>query len=171
MAPRDAPAIRRMLESETDQVAAVWHRSGRQAYPYLPAWQAMTLATALDVFANHIAPRCDVWLVEEGGRIAGFLAMQGSYVDRLYVEPARQRRGLGAALVAHAKQLSPCGLELHTHQQNRTGRAFYESLGFAAVRYGVSPPPENAPDVEYHWRPARARADDAPPGDGDTRPT
>jgi hypothetical protein len=31
--------------------------------------------------------------------------------------------------------------------------AFYERHGFATVRFGTSPPPERAPDVEYHWRP------------------
>jgi ribosomal protein S18 acetylase RimI-like enzyme len=56
-------------------------------------------------------------------------------------------------LLAHACSLSPQGLELHTHQQNTGARRFYERHGFAAVRFGLSPPPESAPDVEYHWRP------------------
>ena len=32
-------------------------------------------------------------------------------------------------------------------------RQLYETHGFGAVKFGVSPPPESAPDVEYHWRP------------------
>src|SRR5687767_7326134 len=50
---------------------------------------------------------------------------------------------------------SPDGLALHTHQENHAARAFYEKHGFRAVKFGISPPPENAPDVEYHWRPGR----------------
>jgi ribosomal protein S18 acetylase RimI-like enzyme len=50
-------------------------------------------------------------------------------------------------------QLSPNGLELHTHQENESACAFYEKHGFAAVKYGISPAPESVPDVEYHWRP------------------
>jgi hypothetical protein len=45
-------------------------------------------------------------------------------------------------------------LELHTHQENYAARRLYEQHGFRAVKFGLSPPPENAPDVEYHWRPA-----------------
>ncbi len=30
--------------------------------------------------------------------------------------------------------------------------AFYEKNGFIAEKYGISPPPESEPDVEYHWR-------------------
>ena len=64
-------------------------------------------------------------------------------------------RGALAALVeiAFAKTLHPDGLELHTHQENHAARQLYERHGFRAVKFGLSPPPENAPDVEYHWRP------------------
>ena len=88
------------------------------------------------------------------GRLVGFLAIQGRYVDRLYVLSTFQRAGIGTALLQHAMTLSPPGLELHTHQKNTTARTFYERHGFIAVRFGVSPPPESEPDVEYQWRPA-----------------
>jgi len=78
----------------------------------------------------------------------------GSYIDRMYVDPIEWRKGWGARLVALAKELSPSGLELHTHQENHAARALYEKQGFVAVRFGQSLPPESAPDVEYHWRPS-----------------
>jgi ribosomal protein S18 acetylase RimI-like enzyme len=56
-------------------------------------------------------------------------------------------------LVVFAKSLSPNGLELHTHQANHAARRLYEKHGFKAVKFGTSPLPESAPDVEYHWRP------------------
>ena len=96
-------------------------------------------------------------MVEICGRLVGFVALEGSYVDRLYVHPQCQRRGVGSLLLRKAFELSPEGVELHTHQKNETGCAFYEKHGFRAVRYGTSPPPESEPDVEYHWRPPRSR--------------
>jgi len=142
-----------MADYDISTVAAVWYRAGIDAYPYLPGWQNMTPELALEVFCQHIAPHCDVYVIEHQGTIAGYLALKGSYVDRLYIDPGSQALGLGTALIEHARRLQPEGLELHTHQQNVTACAFYERLGFVAVRYGVSPPPESAPDVEYHWRP------------------
>ena len=59
----------------------------------------------------------------------------------------------GTRLIIFAKSLSPNGLELHTHQENRAARSLYEKHGFKAVHFGTSPPPESAPDVEYHWKP------------------
>jgi hypothetical protein len=73
------------------------------------------------------------------------------------VHPSVQRRGVGAALLRHAIALSPAGIELHTHVRNAKARAFYEKHHLVAVKFGVSPPPESEPDVEYHWRPDIAR--------------
>jgi hypothetical protein len=52
-------------------------------------------------------------------------------------------------------ELSPGGLRLFTFQRNVPARSFYEKYGFRAVRFGVSPAPENEPDVEYRWEPWR----------------
>jgi ribosomal protein S18 acetylase RimI-like enzyme len=71
----------------------------------------------------------------------------------LYVDPLEWRKGWGTHLVNFAKQVSPRGLELDTHQENFVARALYERHGFRAVKFGLSPPPESAPDVEYHCRP------------------
>jgi len=95
-------------------------------------------------------------LATEVEALAGFLALQDSYIDRLYIHPAHQRRGVGSALMEQAKALSPAGLELHTHQKNTQARAFYERHGFTIAKLGISPPPESEPDIEYHWRPPHA---------------
>jgi ribosomal protein S18 acetylase RimI-like enzyme len=151
--------IRRYRGEDEAAVVEVWHRSGRAAYTYLPAWQEFGLDRARAVFNSDIVDRCDLWVGEEEGQVVAFLALRSSYINRLYVDPARQRGGWGTRLLEHARTLSPRGLELHTHVENGAARAFYEKHGFVVVRFGVSPPPESAPDVEYHWRPPRAESE------------
>ena len=146
--------IRLMTKDDVEAVVRVWHTSGLKAYYFIDLWRQLTLTEARRVFHEHIAAICEVWVAETDGEIVGFLARRGSYVDRLYISPDHQRAGVGTALLAHAVGCSPTGLELHTHQKNAPARAFYEKHGFVAVRYGISPPPENEPDVEYHWRPS-----------------
>ena len=143
--------IRRFEHTDTVATAKVWLRSGLDEYKYLPTFQSLNEFRALAVFTTVIAKQCDIWVYERNGKIAGFLALNGSYIDRLYVDPNAQKLGIGAALLAHAKSLCPEGLQLHTHQQNQRARSFYEKFGFVAVKFGTSPPPESAPDVEYHW--------------------
>lgn len=145
--------IRRYEEADLEDLVRMWHETKREAYPYLPTEQAHTLADDREFFRNHIRRRCEVWLALEGSAIQGFLAIEGGYIDRLYVRVGAQRRGVGSALLARAREISPAGLRLHTHVRNEAGRAFYERHGFRVVRFGVSPPPESEPDVEYHWAP------------------
>jgi hypothetical protein len=70
-------------------------------------------------------------------------------------EPASMTRPYAKGVYPRGPlMVSPSGLELRTHQENHAARALYEKQGFVAVGFGLSPPPESAPDVEYHWRPS-----------------
>ncbi len=138
---------------EIASIVRVWHETKRDTYGFIPQEQGRTLEEDDAFFRREILARCSVWIAVEGAEVLGFLALRGSYVDRLYVRPDRQRRGVGKALLARALALSPQGLELHTHVKNAKARAFYEKHGFRPVRFGVSPPPESEPDVEYQLRP------------------
>ena len=42
---------------------------------------------------------------------------------------------------------------LVTFETNASGRAFHEKHGFKATGFGISPPPESEPHVEYRWSP------------------
>lgn len=150
-------SIRPYQDADEADVVGVWHRSGIAAYTYLPTWQAFSLDQAVWVFQNIIRPGSEIWVGALDERIVAYIAMKGSFIDRLYIDPSEWRRGWGTRFVQLAKQLSPGGLELFTHQENYAARALYERYGFIAVKYGISPPPESAPDVEYHWRPFTPR--------------
>lgn len=145
--------LRRYENRDETQTFDVWFRSGKATYTFLPTWESFSYEQARSVFRDRIVAKCEIWVAEKGDTVVAYLALDGSYVDRLYVSPDELRKGWGKLLIEKAKQLSPSGLELHTHQKNFRARAFYETNGFKAVRFGTSPPPESAPDVEYHWRP------------------
>lgn len=145
--------IRQYRDADEADVIGVWHRSGLAAYSYIPRWQELTSEKARDVFREVILASCAIWVGTLDERIVAYLAMNGSYVDRLYVDPSEWRKGWGKRFINFAKEISPNGLELHTHQENHAARALYENHGFVAVKFGLSPPPESVPDVEYQWRP------------------
>ena len=152
-----ARSVRPFEAGDESAVVGVWYRSGRAAYTFLPTWQTFTIEDAQVVFRDVIRPKCDIWVGTLHQTVVAYLAIKGSYIDRMYVDPVEWRKGWGARLVALAKDVSPSRLELCTHQENYAARALYEKQGFVAVRFGISPPPENAPDVEYHWRPSNTR--------------
>ena len=148
-----AMEIRPLTGDDVEAVVRLWNATKRDTYDFIPQEQGRSVADDDAFFRARILPRCAIWVAVERDAVVGFLAIAASYLDRLYVHPAAQRRGVGTALLAKAIEISPSGIELHTHQKNAKARAFYDKAGFTAVRFGVSPPPESEPDVEYHWRP------------------
>jgi GNAT superfamily N-acetyltransferase len=149
-----ASSIREFCEDDFETVTRLWRAAREFAFPDFQCEKGHTFAEDCDYFRNVILQNNDIWVAELDGRVAGFLAIAGDFVDQLFVHPDFQGRGVGGDLLNHAKHLSPEHLFLYTFQVNVNGRAFYEKNGFVAVRFGVSPAPESEPDVEYHWRPS-----------------
>jgi ribosomal protein S18 acetylase RimI-like enzyme len=148
--------IRRMRADEIESVVRLWRRSRDASQPWLEARMGHTAEDDRRFFEGTIAEENDIWVAIERHiaglvGILGFLAIAGDRLGWLYVDPDAQGRGIGTALLEKAKDLSPAGLTLHTHQRNQRARAFYERRGFRAVGFGVSPPPENEPDVLYKF--------------------
>jgi GNAT superfamily N-acetyltransferase len=97
----------------------------------------------------------DVWVAEDGGRIAGFIALDGDVGTFFYVEPEAHRRGLGTALFEHVQRERPSGFTFWVFQANEKARAFYEKRGCVAVEFtDGAGNEEKTPDVRYEWRPA-----------------
>jgi ribosomal protein S18 acetylase RimI-like enzyme len=143
---------REYQNGDFDVVTILWRVAREKSLPEFQREKGHFFYEDQDYFRDHILKQNKVWVVEEDKRVVAFMAMQGEFIDQLYIHPVYQRRGIGAALLDFARQQSPDHLWLYTLQVNINARAFYEKNGFVAERFGVSPAPENEPDVEYHWR-------------------
>lgn len=148
------PALRPLEPGEIEAVCALWRRSRTAAQPWLEERMGHTPQDDIEFFSGHIAAANRIWVAIEHTALVGFLAIDGGHVNYLYVDPPAQNRGIGTLLLDRARDLSPTGLTLFTHQRNTNARAFYERRGFRAVAFGVSPAPESEPDVKYEWTPA-----------------
>ena len=143
--------IRQFKKTDEKAVVEVWLRSGKAEYDYLPDFLALDSESGLEVFQDEISGKCDIWVAELDGDICGYIAMIGSHIDRLYIDPNFQHCGVGTKLLQFAKANNPNGLTLRTHLQNIRARRFYEYQGFKVNEFGISPAPESLPDVEYVW--------------------
>ena len=101
---------------------------------------------------NALIPSSDVVVSERDGAVVAFLALDGDFVQQLYVLPAYWRSGLGSDLLGAAKSKSPDGLRLYCFQQNRRARSFYEQHGFRAISFtDGADNEEREPDALYAW--------------------
>jgi ribosomal protein S18 acetylase RimI-like enzyme len=145
------PTIRAMADDEVESTVLVWTRSRWDALRWLEARMAYTPEDNLAYFRDTLMRDNEIFVAVDDEQVVGLLALGHDNVDQLFVEPDRQGRGIGSALLERAKALRPRGLRLFAHQRNERARAFYERRGFHAVAFGVSPAPESEPDVEYRW--------------------
>ncbi|MDX8467803.1 GNAT family N-acetyltransferase [Mesorhizobium sp. VK23B] len=91
-------------------------------------------------------------VAEAGGRIVGFIAVSGEWVEQLYLDPAWTGQGIGSRLLTQATA-SLQVVKLHCFQANTGARRFYERHGFRAEALGDgSTNEEGLPDILYVLR-------------------
>ena len=112
----------------------------------------------VELIAEMIREHDEIWVAEDEGRLLGFLAIEHStnleapVLERLYVDPADQSRGVGSALLDEAKVLRPEGLYLWVFQKNTGAIRFYERHGFRLVKLtDGAENMERKPDALYAW--------------------
>jgi len=144
--------IRDYRSADFDAVTILWRIAREKSIPEFQKAKGHFFFEDQDYFRDFILKENSVFIVEIGQRPIAFMAMKDQFIDQLFVHPDHQNIGVGKALLEYARTLSPEHLWLYTLQINTSARAFYEKNGFIPEKFGISPPPESEPDVEYHWR-------------------
>ncbi len=139
------------LPTDLGAVAAVWRESGL-AVDGAPSEGHPTLAQNRARLDAEIAAGWRVRVALHEGRIVAFLAWDPglSLLAQLFVLPAFHGRGIGRALLDHAKAAMPGGFTLRTAPGNLRARRFYVHSGLTLVSEGVHPKYGN-PVCIYGW--------------------
>lgn len=134
-----AVSLRPYDAKDEDAAIALWLRSWQAAYPELDF--AARLDWWRERWRNDLTKSADIVVAETGGEMIGFVTVdpQACYLDQVVVAPEHWASGIGSALIAVAKQLSPSALELHVNTDNARAIRLYQKLGFAIIGDGVNP--------------------------------
>ncbi len=144
--------IREYQDKDFDAVTILWRVAREKSLPNFQTEKGHFFYEDQDYFRNHVLRKNRVWVVEADERPVAFMAIDNEFIDQLYVHPDYQQQGVGETLLNFARTKSPEHIWLYTLQVNVNARRFYEKNGFIPEKFGMSPPPELEPDVEYHWR-------------------
>lgn len=148
-------SIRPYRSADFESLVILWRIAREKSLPDFQRAKGHFFYEDCDYFRNYVLAKNKLWVAVMDKKRVAFMAMNESFIDQLYVHPDHWRRGIGKILLEYARRLSPEHLWLFTLQINLPARAFYEKNGFLPEKFGISPPPESEPDVEYHWHPDR----------------
>jgi len=157
VSPHSAPlhagcSVRPYDPSDEDAAIALWLRTWQAACPELD------FAARLDWWRarwrNELVTSADIVIAEAGSGVIGFVTVdpRTSYLDQIVVAPEHWASGVGTALMAVAKHLSPAGLDLDVNTDNARAIRFYDKQGFSIGGAGVNPI-SGKPVHRMRWRP------------------
>ena len=103
---------------------------------------------------NELLPVAEIVIAEAGGAMVGFVTVDAKalYLDQIVVAPTHWRSGIGTALLAEARRMSPGGLDLDVNTDNAGAISFYRKEGFAITGEGKNPI-SGKPVYRMSWRP------------------
>lgn len=112
--------------SDLDRCMTIWRKASEVGHPFLAP--SMLDADAALVREKYM-PAADILVAVIGGEVSGFIALLGSFIGGLFVDPSRHGQGIGKALVLEARRGQPI-LDVDVYEANADARAFYARLGF-----------------------------------------
>jgi putative acetyltransferase len=144
--------LRRYEPRDEDAAIALWLRTWQAAYPQLDF--AKRLDWWRGRWRNELVPNAEIVIAEAEGGLVGFVTVDPRtlYLDQIVVAPERWGSGVGAALIAEAKRISPAGLDLDVNTDNARAIRFYGKEGFIISGAGVNPI-SGRPVHRMSWRP------------------
>ncbi len=121
-------------EKYYDELVDIWHRAVVRTHTFL---------TEADIRFYHQIVRdgalkeVEIWISVNEGRVpTGFIGLEGSKIEALFIDPDHHGKGIGTRLIRHAESLKGEKLQVDVNEQNEGACAFYQRLGF--VRIGRS---------------------------------
>ena len=142
--------IRPATADDVEEIARLYERIFA-TLDYLPVLH--TLDEHRWWFGKQVAEH-EGWVWDEDG-VRGFIILTKDQLLFIYLDVGWTGRGIGSALLDHAKRRRPNGFTLWTFQQNHGARRFYERHGLVAIEFTEGEGnEEKMPDVRYAWKPS-----------------
>lgn len=144
----------RRYDAARDENASValWLRSWEATYPDIDF--AGRLEWWRERWRSTLVPAAEIMIAEANGVMIGFVTVDPRtlYLDQIVVAPQHWGTGVGPALIAEAKRISPQGLDLDVNTDNARARALYAREGFVVIGAGKNPI-SGKPVCRLSWRP------------------
>lgn len=120
-------SIRPARAADGARLLDIWRRAVDATHDFLDAADR----AAIDAEVADFLPRSAAWLATDADdQAVGFMLIDGTHMDALFIDPDWHGQGVGRSLVAHGLELHPA-MTTDVNEQNGGALRFYERMGFA----------------------------------------
>ena len=112
------------------ELLAVWERSVRATHTFLSESEILRIRGYVP---QALAAVPELAVLEEDGRLLGFLGAGEGRLEMLFLDPDARGRGLGRALLTYGLEQYAIR-EVTVNEQNPAAAGFYRHMGFAVYR-------------------------------------
>ncbi|WP_144967920.1 acetyltransferase [Pseudomonas sp. DE0010] len=126
--------IRQATNADHPLLLDIWLRAVRATHHFL---QQADIEALLVQLRDVYLPAVELWIAQDlkDGPL-GFIGLNESHVEMLFIEPDRRGEGIGRALLDHARS-SRGQMSVDVNEQNPEAVGFYLHYGF--IQTGRSP--------------------------------
>lgn len=114
--------IRQCIDNDIDAVMQIWLNTNIQAHSFIFAyyWQ-----NNFDIVKEMLA-HAEIYVHEDNctKQMDGFIGLNNSYIEGIFVKETMQSKGIGKQLLNHAKEVKST-LKLSVYQKNEKAIKFY----------------------------------------------
>jgi ribosomal protein S18 acetylase RimI-like enzyme len=140
------------------ELLKLWRQSFARAIGFEEDTSLEAVQIHLDVLKSIDPAFIRVALDVDSSAIAGFMTLEKSYIQHLFVHVNHQGQGLGSQFIEQAKDENE-HLSLHTFQLNKRAQTFYGRHNFIVTKRSFAAPEENPwatmreqlADIQYEW--------------------
>ncbi|WP_022682173.1 acetyltransferase [Sphingobium bisphenolivorans] len=120
-------SIRPARAADGARLLDIWRSAVDATHDFLSAQDRF----AIEQEVSASLPNAPAWLATDpDDRAVGFMLIDGTHMDALFIDPEWRGQGIGRLLVEHGLALHPT-LTTDVNEQNEQAIGFYERLNFA----------------------------------------
>ncbi|MEG0416027.1 MAG: GNAT family N-acetyltransferase [Erysipelothrix sp.] len=114
------------------EIMNIWLQSNTQAHDFIPEsyWIGMVPVV------KEMLPSANIYVYYHDDKIVGFIGLNDSHIEGIFIDPKYQSHGFGKQLLDYAKEISST-LTLNVYDKNMRAKSFYLRENFKIIEESI----------------------------------
>ena len=133
--------VRKFKNEDLDKVLDIWLNVNINAHSFIDKNYYINNFN----YVKEALPSANIFVYEENNEILGFIGLNDSYIEGIFVKENSQNKGIGVILINYIKNLYN-NLTLKVYKKNIKAINFYKKQNFIVLKENLD---EDTSEIEY----------------------